>query len=367
MGPSNTLLLLLKHLREQYDVAVVLPGYGSFTRALERERIPFFSLASMTKGSIPSLFRLIRGERFSLVYGNNTSSCSRNGILAARLANVPTICQVHAMGWGKSWRDLGFLKLAHATIAVSKACARSISRFVPPDRLHVVYNGVETSPLEAGRDGPRSRLLAETGLSPRDVIATSVSHICPRKGQEYAIQAMANIVAQAPSVHLLLVGSLDRDVAYVERIRAMIRAARLDDHVSMVGFRTDAEQLMRGSDLLLHTAIADPHPLAVLEGMAVRLPVVAFSVDGVAETIKHGQTGYLVPKGDVTALADSVLHLAADASLRMQLGSNARAHVEEHFSAESTARKIGDIIGITLNNRSRRRWWSLHHRGWSPS
>ena len=166
---------------------------------------------------------------------------------------------------------------------------------------------------------------------------------------------MAKIVAEAPSVHLLLIGSLDRDVAYVERIRAMIRAACLDDHVSMVGFRSDAEQLMRGSDLFLHTAIADPHPLAVLEGMAVRLPVVAFSTDGVAETVKPEQTGYLVPKGDVTALADSVLRLASDASLRMRLGSNARARVEEHFSAESTAGKIGDIIDITLNNRRRRR------------
>lgn len=350
LGPTNSLLLLLKHLREQYQVSVVLPGNGSFTQALEREEIPFFSLPSMTKGSIPGLLRLLRRERISLLYGNNTSGRSRNAILAARLAGVPTICHVRGMGWGKSWRDLGFLRLANATIAVSEACARSVSRFVSPHRLHVVYNGVETSTLEPERDTARPYLLAETGLSAGDVIVASVSHICPRKGQEYAIRAMANVVAQAPSVHLLLVGSLDRDAAYVDMTRAMIREERLSDHVSIMGFRRDAERLMWGSDLFLHTAIEDPHPRAVLEGMAAGLPVVAFSVDGVAETVKPGQTGYLVPKGDVTSMANSVLRLAADASLRSRHGSDARARVKQHFSADSTARQIADIIDLTLRS-----------------
>ena len=348
IGPTNSLMVLLRHLRECYRVAVLLPGSGQFSEALTREEVPIISVPSLTKWSIPGIFRLIRRGRIDVVYGNNTSGCSRNALLAARIARVPTICHVRGMGWGKSWRDLGFLKLADATIAVSEACAASIARFVPRGRLHVVHNGVELSSLGPQRSSARARVLAETGLSPDSLIVTSVSHIARRKGQEYAISAMSKIVREAPWIHLLLVGSLDRDVAYVDRIRAMIREARLGDNVSIMGFRSDAEQLMQGSDLFFHTAIRDPHPRAVLEAMVAGLPVVAFSVDGIAETVKTGETGYLVQKGDVTSLANSVLRLAADTSLRTQLGHNARAHVKEHFSAESTARQIADIIDVTL-------------------
>lgn len=351
IGPTNSLLLLLKHLHGTYQVAVASPGYGPVARALEREHIPFFGLPSLTKTSIPGLVRLIRREHIDLLYGNNTGGGSRNALLAAKLAGVPAICHARGMGWGKSWRHLGFLRLADATIAVSEACARSISRFVSPGRLHVVHNGVDTNGLSDDRSEARARLLAEIGSSPGDVIVTSVSHISPRKGQESAIRAMAKIIPKAPNVRLLLVGSLDRDAAYVDKIRSMIREAHLENHVFMLGFRSDVDQLMRGSDVLLHTAVADPHPRAVLEAMAERLPVVAFSTDGVAETVEPGHTGYLAPQGDVAALAESVLSLRADPALRKRLGLNARARVHRCFSAESTARRIGEIIDVVLRHR----------------
>ena len=66
-GPTNSLLLLLKHLRDRYLVAVLLPGEGPFSETLEAEEIPYFSFRSLTKGSIPAMMRLIRRERFNLV------------------------------------------------------------------------------------------------------------------------------------------------------------------------------------------------------------------------------------------------------------------------------------------------------------
>ena len=338
LGPTTSLLLLLKYLRERYDVAVLLPGYGSFTQALKQEQIPFFSLPSMNKWSIPGLLRLLRREQVSLLYGNDTSGCSRNALLAARLARVPSICHARAMGWVLSWRNLGFLKLADATIAVSEACARSISRYVSPGKLHVVHNGVVLSSREPQRNRARSRLLAETGLSSDKIVVASVSHIVPHKGQEYAIAAMSKVVTKAPSIHLLLIGGLDRSPAYVDRIRAMIREAHLSEHVSIMGLRSDADQLIRGSDLFLHTAIRDAHPRAVLEAMEAGLAVIAFSVDGVAETVKTEQTGYLVPKGDAAALANSVLCLAANAPLRMRMGS---AMSKKPLPLQSPRSKVG--------------------------
>ena len=128
----------------------------------------------------------------------------------------------------------------------------------------------------------------------------------------------------------------------------MIQEMKLGHHVSLLGFRPDALQLLQGADLFLHTAVKDPHPRSVVEAMAMGLPVVAFAVDGVVETVVDNQTGYLVRTEDISGLATAILKLATDSSLRTQFGCNGRHRVEECFSAEGTARQVGNIIAGTL-------------------
>lgn len=347
-GPTNSLLLLLKHSRNRCDVSVLLPGRGLFSEELASERIPFFSFSSLTKWSIPAITRLIRRERFALVYGNNHSSSSRNAFIAAKLTRIPFVCHIREMGREGDWRKMGYLRFAHAAIAVSKACAASVARFVPDDRVHVVYNGVQISADPLSRPAARTHSLAQTGLASEDVVIISMGHICPRKGQSYAVEAMANVVKQMPSARLLLVGSLDRDAAYVKKIRTQIRTMKLEEHVFLMGFQRDIEHHLRGADVFLHTALTDPHPRSVIEGMAANLPVVAFAADGVEETVIDNQTGYLVPRGDTSGLTNAILQLATDSQLRTEFGGNGRRRVEAYFSAKGTASRITQIIGELL-------------------
>src|SRR5690606_11969512 len=124
-----------------------------------------------------------------------------------------------------------------------------------------------------------------TGLDEDAVIILSASHITPRKGQDYAITAMRELLRTAPQAHLCLVGGLDRDPAYVDHLRNMIDEMGIGSNVHILGFRSDIQRLLRGADVFLHTALSDPHPRAVLEAMSAELPVVAFATDGVIETV----------------------------------------------------------------------------------
>ena len=128
----------------------------------------------------------------------------------------------------------------------------------------------------------------------------------------------------------------------------MIQEMGLTGHVSLIGFRRDVPTLLQGSDLFMHTAITDPHPRAVIEAMAVGLPVAAFAVDGVVETVSDPETGYLAPAEDVCKLAQAVIRLANNPDLRTQMGHEARRRVESYFSAEMTAEKVATIIEETL-------------------
>ena len=77
-----------------------------FSEALASEEIPFFSLPDLSKRSIASIYRLIKRDCFDLVYGNSSHGCSRNALIAAKLARVPFICHVREMGWEKSEKSI---------------------------------------------------------------------------------------------------------------------------------------------------------------------------------------------------------------------------------------------------------------------
>jgi len=350
-GPTNSLLHLLRYFSSRFEVGVLCPGHGLFSEALQREGIATISLPSLRRRRIPDIYRLVTSGGYDLVYGNNAGSACRNAMIAAKLARVPFACHVRGMGGRRKWRTLGFLRLADAVIAVSEACARAISPYSGRRRLFVVHNGVDLAVFATDRHTRDADRLA-LGLEADTTLVVSVSHLCPRKGQGYAVEAMARIVRQVPSAHLLLVGALDRNPRYVDEVRHGILKLNVEAHVSILGFRNDVPQLLRAADVFLHTAVSDPHPRAVIEAMGVGLPVVAFGVDGVKETVTPGTTGYLIPPGNVNELAGAVAKLLQDAQLRKQLGTEGRGRAADSFSADATAERVGEIIELTLRRSS---------------
>ena len=213
-GPTNSLLLLLRHLKEHYDVSVLVPGDGPFPDHLRGEGIRVFSLPSLRRSSIPTMWRLLRRERIDLVYGNNTSGGCRNAWLAATLARRPFVGHVREMGRYGGWGSLGYLRLAAATIAVSEAAARGVQKYAGT-LPYVVHNGVVVSEWIRDRDSARSHLLRTTGVPPDAPIIIGVGTLSPRKGQENAVRGLAQVVcdAQVPPV-LLLVGDAQQHSEY---------------------------------------------------------------------------------------------------------------------------------------------------------
>lgn len=356
-GPTSSLMLLLERLHERYDLAVLLPGWGGFSDALVDKKIIFHSFSSMDKFEIPAMTRLIKRERIDLVYGNGRNGISRNAMIASKFARVPFICHVREMEWGDSWRISGFLAFSDATIAVSKACAIAISRFVPPRKLHVVYNGISLSNEPTPVSSARSNFRKELGLSIEDLIIINSGRFIPAKGQEYAVQAMVQIVKSIPTARLIFVGSFDsnsEERLYAERVREIVEDLNLHKHVFILGFRNDVRDLMAGADMFLHTSIKDAHPRSVIEAMDTGLPVVAFAVDGVVETVLDGETGYLVDQGDVAGMGDAVVRLLANPDLCRQMGMQARQRVQTHFSVDQTAEQVDAVINRVLAGKKER-------------
>jgi glycosyltransferase involved in cell wall biosynthesis len=344
-GPSKSLVLLARSLVGEHELLAALRGEGELSTRLVTAGVRMAWLGPIDKWRLPRLVRLIRREKIDLVYANDTNSTARIVALAARVGGARFVCHVRSMGSGKGWRRMWYLRVADAVIAVSSACAESVRRFVGRGRLHVVYNGVPREELDPARAQDRGYLRDVLGLPANARVLIGVGHLCERKGQKHAVQALGLLSSRCPEAHLCLVGSHDREPAYVEEIRRAAREAGLESRLHLTGFRTDVARLLAGTDVFLHTALTDPHPRAVIEAMAAGRPVVAFDVDGVSETVVTGDTGLLVEPGDSAALATSLVEVLEAPQRAAAMGEAGRERVRRSFTEDATAAAVGRILG----------------------
>jgi glycosyltransferase involved in cell wall biosynthesis len=119
-----------------------------------------------------------------------------------------------------------------------------------------------------------------------------------------------------------------------ERASLEAQAARLGigDRVIFLGYRDDVAELLASCDLLVLPSLYEGLPLSVLEAMAAGKPVVATSVGGTPEAVLDGETGFLVPSRDPTALVRAIQRLLKDACLRRKMGMAGRRRVQRNFS-----------------------------------
>jgi glycosyltransferase involved in cell wall biosynthesis len=169
-----------------------------------------------------------------------------------------------------------------------------------------------------------------------------VAQLTPWKGQDTAIEALKLLSAEGIDAHLLLIGSakfvarstrFDNE-AYVARMRSLIADAGLGDRVSWLGEREDVPELIRALDVLLLPSWEEPFGRALIEAMALGVPVVATNVGGPPEIVEDGREGYLVAPRDPTAWARAIARIAESPAQALQMGRAGRLRVEQSFTVE---------------------------------
>jgi glycosyltransferase involved in cell wall biosynthesis len=218
-------------------------------------------------------------------------------------------------------------------LCVSEAVRELMQRFGDSRKLVKIYPGIELDripwqpPCER-RDGVFRLLM--------------VGHLTRLKRFEDGIHAVAQLAPTLPGLRLDIAGQVI-DRCYEEELKQMIGACAMQERVRFLGCRKDILDVMRQSHVLLHTAETEAFGMAILEAMAVGLPVIAPAIEGPKELIESGQSGLLAPPGDVGAYAQAVVTLARSAETVARLTANARNRVETHFSALRMAEETAQV------------------------
>jgi colanic acid/amylovoran biosynthesis glycosyltransferase len=275
-------------------------------------------------------------------------------LLAARMAGVPYSVQArastdlyrHRVRWSLE-ENLSAARFIVTNCAFNRAFIESagLARGAVP--IHVIYEGLDPTRFVPA---PRTRSVG----APLRIL--SVGRLSEEKGFVYLLRAVALLRERGRDVRCVIVGGGD-DVAggYLRELRELRRSLRLEDIVQWTGtlpFDRVLEQYRQADVFVLASVIAadggrDVTPNAVIEAMAMRLPVLATRMTAIGELVEDGVSGLLLPPRHPEALAQALERLADDRALAESLGGAARRRVEERFDIRRNARRYLELFSAS--------------------
>ncbi len=279
--------------------------------------------------------RIIRREQIDSII---VVDALRNGLLFSTLGatisgrKVARICWCHASP-GRQVKDfVRQLKIYLATglldeiVCVSRYLREELlSRGLSQRHVRVVHNGINLADVESA--APATHL-------PKDKrILVHVANVQPWKDFDTLLLSMSLLAEQRSDFHLVLVG---RGTDSPEMTGRIARAG-LKDFITPAGVRHDVSAILAAADVCILSTHVETFGVAVLEGMAASLPVVASDVAALREVFTDGVEGLKVRPGDADALAVAIRRLLDDETLRRRMGHAGKIRAQD-FSTE----RMGD-------------------------
>lgn len=274
------------------------------------------------------------------------------GGIAARLAGVPCVWHlqdeletVRGHGLFPLLQSLGARLFACEVIADGVVIAGQVdARLYPQTRVHVIYNGVDTTEFSPEVDGHAVR--AEFNTPENVLVVGCIGRLVATKGQHIFVQAAARLADEFPHARFWVVGTtLFNYEYYGQELRNMVTQLGLQDRILFTGYRNDLAKVLAAMDLFVFPSIAkDTSPLVFVSALAAGKATIATRISGVVEMFQDSNTVLWCPANDVSAMAEAMRTLLGNAPLRARLSLAARAKALQELSVEQFARACENIF-----------------------
>jgi sugar transferase (PEP-CTERM/EpsH1 system associated) len=345
-GLENGVVNLINHMPQsayRHAVVALTEVAPEFSRRMQRDDVPLVALGKTPGHAIklyPRLVTLFRQLRPAIVHTRNLAALECQ--VAAAAAGVPV--RIHGEHGRDSddpdgtrrryqWLRRLYRPFVHHYVALSRDLAAYLVQKVgvPAGRIEQIYNGVDvgrfTRPTSARRT-PAGCPFGEDGL----FVVGTVGRMQTVKAQPLLAAAFVRALQRQPGLRKRLRLVMVGDGPLRAQAQAVLAQAGVGDLVWLPGERADVPDVMRGLDCFALPSLAEGISNTILEAMASGLPVVATAVGGNAELLVDGQTGDLVPSGDVEAMAACIASLASDPVRSAAMGAAGRKRAEQFFS-----------------------------------
>ena len=320
------------------------------TEEFRRKAIPVTELSMGRMFSFSTFFRLLsllKQQRPDVVH-THLGRADSYGRLAARVARVPAVVTTahNVERWKENFAfrtvDAYTTQFAHRIIACSERVRDHLGAVgtVPMNKVIVIHNGInlrvwDSPPAPAAA----IELRKSFNFAEKDFVVGIVGRLEEQKGHVYLFEAFASRRDELPNLRLLVVG----EGALNDSLRQYVDALQISANVIFAGPRRDMRVVYEALDLVLMPSLWEGLPITLLEAMASGRTVIASTVGGIPEVMRHELNGLLVPPKDSAAIAGSLERCYRDRDLMCRMAIAGRKIVQNEFSIEVTAQRIIEV------------------------
>ncbi len=252
----------------------------------------------------------------------------------------------------QSHRQIWFANSAYSAALLEKhfkLTPHTVDHFhVGPIGIHRLAEKEIATTSDGGQVSREDRMQIK---NPDAFVVTTVARLSTQKGYPYLLTAAFNLIEQHPDLHFVWVGGGELR----QELEAQIASKGMQDHFSLLGFRSDVREILRGSDLfVLPTVYEGGCSQALLEAMEEGVPCVISDTSAVGEVITHRHDGLLAKCADPKDLEEQIAFALSSEGIRTQLVENAFKTVQQYSAEimfENTRTRIETLIGYAFDKR----------------
>ena len=337
-GGQVGMLELLKRIdREKFLPFAVIPGEGGLKEEVEKIGIraevihfppfKFFRIIEVLK-AVFNLEKFLKKHRIKIVH----SDIPRNALysfLSSFFGKTFVVFHARVLK-SETFTNWLLERTCDRIICVSMAVSE---RFGKKKKTEVVYNGVDLL-----RFSPAAQMRKKTFSFPGEIVVGTLARLEQAKGVDVFLKAAEIVLRKNRKVRFVVVGGGDSG-----EIGNLSKSLGISENVVIAGRRDDIPEVLRSFDIFVSATFTEGFSRAVIEAMAVGLPVVATDVGGNREGVSNGETGFLVPSGNCEKLSEAILTLIEDDEKRAEFGRASRRRVEKFFSINNNVKKTEEI------------------------
>jgi glycosyltransferase involved in cell wall biosynthesis len=325
-------------------------GYEVLHLGFRKKQLEHFNPAVVLQ-----LADILREKRIDILHCHKHKPTVYGALASILAGRIPVISHVHGLSRTRSLSrraaNWAILRSVHRIIAVSESVRRDVIQTnwqIDPSKVVTVKNCIDLQMIDhikVGRQDARLRL----GLSEDEIVYGTVGRLALTKGQSYLIEAFAKVREYLPASRLVILGQ----GPLLQALEKTAKDLGVLPWILFAGYRNDVFELLKGFDVFVLPSLAEGLSIALLEAMAMRLPVIASHVGGIPEVFGECRCGKLVQPKDASALAAAMLEIgSAEGNLKKQMGEEGRQRVVEEFTTDVMIRKLTGIYESVLRDNS---------------
>lgn len=360
-GGAEQLLVTAAGVRDRdrfaYEVAYLLPWKDHLVPRLQGFDVPVRCLEVRDERNVSwavALRRLLAATPFDVVHLHSpyVAGIARLVVRSLPAAKRPALVSTEHNIWSSFLAATRLLNawtggLDDVRLAVSEDVRASMASRLRPS-VEVIAHGVDREAVRAGLAG-REEVRRWLGVRPGEVLVGTVGNYRPQKAYPDLLAAARRVKDSGQPIRFVAVGQGPQE----DQIKRLHAELGLQETFKLLGYRSDAVEIMAGCDLFTLASEHEGLPVALMEALVLGLPVVATEVGGIPEAVTDRSEGLLVAPHRPDLLAEGLAELAADPARRARMAEAASSRGRQ-FDIRRTVRRTEEHYDQLAGDATRR-------------